>query len=109
MVMVPEEYTLCVNTIREVLPYQKMPQVTIFILDRFSKILGFQPHFVFTIRIKLKSQILPRQIAIFDAVRGIRSDTEPLAPVRLIVRIVAIEPVHLAIAFKRQDVRGNAI
>src|SRR6476620_10401552 len=50
-----------------------------------------------------------RQLTIANAMRLIRFLAETLLPVGLVVAVVAFEPDHFAVPFKRQDVRRNPV
>src|SRR5688572_25025715 len=54
-------------------------------------------------------RLLPCQLAVLDAVRLIGGRAEAALPIGLVVLVVALEPLHPAVAFERQHVRRNAI
>src|SRR4029078_336514 len=54
-------------------------------------------------------RLLARELAITNAVRLIRFLAETLLSVGLVVAIVAFEPDHFAVAFKRQHVRRDPV
>src|SRR5687767_10982251 len=50
-----------------------------------------------------------RQRPILDSMRLFRCHAQPLLAIRLILRIVAIEPNHFAVAFECQDMGRDTI
>src|SRR5688500_9010480 len=57
----------------------------------------------------LHGEKLSGQLAVLDAVRLIGGGAEAALAIGLVVLVVAFEPLHAAVAFKREHVRGNAI
>ena len=54
-------------------------------------------------------RFLSGQVAVLDASWLVRINTETFFPVRLILRVVSIEPDHLAVAFKGEDMGDNTV
>src|SRR5687767_6721550 len=52
---------------------------------------------------------LPRELAVLDAMWSVRFGAEAPAAIRFVVLIVPLEPDDTAVAFEREDVRGDAI
>jgi len=51
----------------------------------------------------------PRQLPVLDPMRVLRGGAEPHLSVRLVFRIVAVEPDDLAVTFEREDIRRDPI
>src|SRR5205823_12754195 len=49
------------------------------------------------------------QMAILDAMRLVGCRAEPRLSISFVIRIIPLEPDHAAVAFKREDVCGDAI
>src|SRR5262245_32042003 len=50
-----------------------------------------------------------RQLSIFDPMRSLRGGAEPGLPIRLVFRVVAIEPKSLAVPFEGENVGGDTV
>ncbi|OGO27115.1 MAG: hypothetical protein A2W33_07035 [Chloroflexi bacterium RBG_16_52_11] len=53
--------------------------------------------------------LLSLQAPVFDPMRLLRIYSKPLLPLRLVIRPVAHEPAHLAVALEGQQVRTDAV
>ena len=54
-------------------------------------------------------RLMPGEMPVLDPVRTIGFGAQPFFAVRLVFRIISLEPHCPAVSFKGQDVRGNTI
>lgn len=55
------------------------------------------------------AELLVHQLLILNPMRLLRIFSKSTLPIRLVVRVIPLEPNHVAIAFERENMRGDAI